>query len=618
LVHLHLDDPSSDAQREVHPEASAAPIFQRAEVRDVLAWLRLLIEPRDAAAAVRALGRPPVELPQVDLARVVQIARRRRLDVIAALECATESAQLPPQARERIQSFRELHSWAMRALDGEPPAQFVSDLIERLGLRRRQLFTADARDVEQRLAGLDRLCELAEDFARRSPRATPRQLATHLANVSRGGAPGPPPSESRPLGLGAPESGPPPSEPPPAALGPSAEPPEPDVVDLEPVQARQQELGEMLAVLREEVLADVARIARRLGELRLDTDLDVSHGVVRYLELIKLAALQERSGEVEGALPDINARLLAAATPLQREIYETSTLDALLSAGPRSAAPGANEASVRTQLLAARGEPSLEPFLPRRGEGLTLSASDVETYRGCPLRYKFARVLRIPTEQTLAQRFGIVVHQVLERYHSAGAQTPVEQTPVGQTPDGLMDLLDAAWRRAGFGESAEEQLLRGKARVALIRYRERLLEEPAQPVWFERAFTFELGPHHVRGRVDRVDRLPDGGYELIDYKTGYPRAAEELLEDVQLSLYAIAAREAWGLEASRQAYYYLLDDRKVPVPRNPEAGAEGTEWIVETVLRVGEGILAQDFEPTPSPAVCRLCDYRIVCPAAEQ
>ena len=67
----------------------------------------------------------------------------------------------------------------------------------------------------------------------------------------------------------------------------------------------------------------------------------------------------------------------------------------------------------------------------------------------------------------------------------------------------------------------------------------------------------------LRGRVDRVDRLPSGEYELIDYKTGRPKTAEQLTEDVQLSLYAIGAREAWSLEASRGAYYYLLDDQKV-------------------------------------------------------
>ena len=74
--------------------------------------------------------------------------------------------------------------------------------------------------------------------------------------------------------------------------------------------------------------------------------------------------------------------------------------------------------------------------------------------------------------------------------------------------------------------------------------------------------------------------LPDGSYELIDYKTGHAKTAAELRDDIQLSLYAIAAREAWQLESSRQAYYYLLDDRKVPVPR----AEDGEEWVREAVL----------------------------------
>ena len=61
------------------------PLLERPEVRDVLAWLRLLVDPHDAAAVVRALGRPPIELRQVHLARVIQLARRRRLDLVSGL-----------------------------------------------------------------------------------------------------------------------------------------------------------------------------------------------------------------------------------------------------------------------------------------------------------------------------------------------------------------------------------------------------------------------------------------------------------------------------------------------------------------------------------------------------
>ncbi len=566
-------------------ERTAQPgeLLQRAEVRDVLAWMRLLVDPRDAAAAVRALARPPIELRQVDLARVIQMVRRQRLEVVAALAGAMESSQLPPEARERIGRFLELHRWASGGLDTMRADLFVGRLIERLGLRRRQLLAAAGEDA-QRLAGLAGLCELAEEFVGSSPRPTARALAIHLTAAA----------EER------------------VHQEPHATPEE---------ESPEGTLQATLRMMREEVLGDVARIAGRLGELRLDTELDVSHGVVRYLELLKLAALAERpAGEAgEAAVEDLNARLRVAMTPLQREIYESSPLDELLLEEPPEADPlGGHEErrrrNARTQAIAARDEPTLEAFLPRKGDGLVLSASDVETYRGCPLRYKFARVLKIPTEQTLHQRFGIVVHQVLERFHAAEADGGVRQEAQGTLAE-LLELLDTAWRRAGLGaESARERELLGKARASLSRYHERLREEPAQPLWFERQFTFDLGPHHVRGRVDRVDRLPDGGWELIDYKTGYAKTADELSDDIQLSLYAIAAREAWGLTDTRQAYYYVLDDRKVPVPTD----AGGGEWVKQAVLEAGAGILAQSFEPTPSPAACAHCDYRIVCPAAER
>jgi DNA helicase-2/ATP-dependent DNA helicase PcrA len=114
--------------------------------------------------------------------------------------------------------------------------------------------------------------------------------------------------------------------------------------------------------------------------------------------------------------------------------------------------------------------------------------------------------------------------------------------------------------------------------------------------------------------VDRVDRLPDGGYELIDYKTGRPKTVVQLRDDVQLSLYAIAARESWEIDAPQQAYHYVLDDEKVAVP----AAEIDPGWITETVMEVADGILSQGFEPTPSYSVCSMCDYRIACPAAER
>ncbi len=375
----------------------------------MLAWIRLLVDPQDAAAVVRALTRPPIGLRQVDLARVIQVARRRKLDLVVGLAAATEAPQVPPEARERIRRFVELHRGASADLDAYPADVFLARLVERLEVPGRSLLHAE--QAQERRESLERLLELGRELVARDPAASTRDLARALAAVL-------------------PEPG---------------EKPAP--------QAEGDRLEATLALLREELLGGVARIAGRLGELRLDTDLDISHGVVRYLELVKIAALLQRpeGQDLEEALSDINVRLLAAATPLQREILQTSTLDQSLLGADRDGAPA--------QPVGFREEHSLGPFLPRRGEGLALSASDIQTYRSCPLRYKFARVLRIPTEQTIHQRFGIAVHQVLERYHSEGGSTLAQ----------MLELLDEGLApEAGFGTEGEQngELLE-KARVAL-------------------------------------------------------------------------------------------------------------------------------------------------------
>ena len=665
-----------------HRLVGEAAFFQRAEVRDLLAWLRLLIDPADAPATVRALARPPIELRSVDLARCTQIARRRKLDMVAALAAALESPQIPPEARDRIRMFLTVHRSAVSALDTMRPDLFVHRLIERLGLRRQQLFTAQAEVVE-RLRGLARFGELATAFVQRQPQATPREFARSIAAAAEAGLreeEEPPPGGARGvqvlamraaaglefdhvyvLGLhaarmpGAHTRTLAPIAPalmketlpqddhaahvaemrrllhvamtrsrrrlvlvhPQASDRGAAQPPSPFAEEARAAlggdwEERAEELfgpAESLhstyRILRDELLETVKRTGSRIGELRFDTDLDVSHAVVRYLEVVKLAALIERPDDqtVADALADVNARIGQAITAEQREIFLSSTLDEYLLDADR-------DDTRRAQAIAAREEPTLEPFLPRRGEGLVLSASDIDTYRTCPLKYKFARVFRIPQEPTLNQRFGILVHQVLERFHSeAGAGGTG-----ARTLDEMLGLLEAGWRRGGFGGSEQEIQLRGKATAALTRYHERFQEEPAEPTFFERSFSFQLGKHLLRGRVDRVDKLPEGGWELIDYKTGPPKTASQLERDVQLSLYAVAAREAWQLDTARGAYYYVLDDAKVPVERD----SADRGWIEEIATEVAEGILSQGFEPTPSYEACAICDYRLVCPAAER
>jgi DNA helicase-2/ATP-dependent DNA helicase PcrA len=664
--------------------AGSGAFFQRPEIRDALAWLRVLANPNDSPAAVRALTRPPIELRSVDLARCTLIARRRKLDMVSALEAALESPQIPPEARDRIQAFLRLYRGAASALEERRADVFVRRLIERIGLRRHQLFAASPETAE-RLVSLSRLGDLAAAWVRREPRSSTRDFVRYVCAVADAGELGDDPlAEPTPGGVllaelqqvkglefehvylldlhrgsfgdratdqsWVPEelrqsgSGSPASAARPARLTYTAMtratgclvlayPETRDgsrVAASDSYEAAREALGSeeeiheeelfgpaeglhaTYRMVRDEVLESSWRAGGALGEMRLDVADDVNRAIARFLELVKLAALAQQPGseQVGEAIEALNQLLAQVATPEQRAILETSALDEFLLDAER-------DERHRREVVAARQEPSLEAFIPRRGGGLALSASDIDLYRTCPLKYKFARVFAIPEEPTINQRFGILIHRVLERFHAeeidgaaAGEALPSHGR---ESLDRLLRLFEAGWYRAGFGSSDDELQFRDRAVAALTRYWERHTHSTASPVWLERGFAFELGPHQLRGRIDRVDRLPEGGYELIDYKTGDPKAPTELADDLQLALYRLGAREAWKVDVDAGSYWYVLADEKVPVPTSPD----DRERVERTVLEVGEGIQGQDFEPRPSYEVCSWCDYRVTCPASE-
>ncbi|HKZ15540.1 MAG TPA: ATP-dependent DNA helicase [Solirubrobacterales bacterium] len=622
--------------------AGPTALFQRAEVRDAIAWLRVLADPDDSAAAARALTRPPVELRPGDLARLTTIARRRKLDMVAGCEAALDSPQFQPEARERIQTFLKLYGTAAAVMEERRADVFVRRLIEAVGLRRQRLFAAQP-EVAERLLGLSRLAELATAWARREPHGSTRGFVAYLSAVAEAGVEPTggeePPAPGAIIGLaldavkglgfdhvfvlgleadaewtsiGWPartelvlsrldggEAGRP------SRAYAEALAAAPDAVEEEHEEelfGPAEGLHATYRSLREQVLEASWRAGRELSEPRLDTAIDINRAIARYLELLKLAALAQRPGE-EGtaeAIEAVNGLLRQVATPEQQAELDASSLDAYLL-------DSESERGRRLQLIAAREEPSLEAFLPRRGDGrLSLSASDLTLYLTCPLKYKFARVFGIPQEPTINQRFGILMHNVLERFHK-------EPPEPGEEMRTLYRLFEAGWRRGGFGGSDDEMQYRDRGREALRLYWERERVSESEPVWLERKFDFKVGDHHVRGRVDRVDRLPDGDYELIDYKTGERKTDEDLDSDLQLALYRMAAREAWDIEAAYASYDYVLDAEKVAAPTKPD----DAERVERTVVTVGEGVLSQDFEPRPSPSVCSWCDYRLICPAAE-
>ncbi len=622
-------------------------LFRMPEVRDTVAWLRALADPGDGGAVTRALTRPPIELRPVDLAQLTVIGRRRKVDLVTACEAALDSPRISPESRERLDAFLKLHRAASGAIDRHRADVFVRRLIERIGFRRQGMFAARPEAAE-RLLGLSRLAETATEWCRREPDGSIRDFISFVSALAdtgldvSNGPHGPTAGKVRIIRtgllkgrrwrrvyvLGLDRAG---DGERPAIAGavasasdavilsrvatdgattgsaPIFEDAFNSVCTIEEVHEEEmfgpaEDLHSTYRMMRDEVLEASWRAGRELIEPRLDTPNDLNRAITRYLELLKISALAQRPGgglDPE-AIDAINGLLAQVATPEQITELDHSTLDSYLLANER-------ERDLRQRLIDGRSEPSLAAFIPKRGEDLRLSASDLDLYLTCPLKYKFARVFGIPKAPTINQRFGILIHNVLQRYHDPKA------APQGAGLEVLMDLLENGWRRTGFGRSNDELQFHDRAVTAMEKYWRSESASDSTPVWLERQFEFRIGSHYLRGRVDRVDKAPDGSYEVIDYKTGQRVDSGRHGGDIQLALYRLGAAEAWKTEIESGSYYYVLEGEKVAV----ESGSDDRERVERTALEVGEGILGQDFEPRPSPGVCGWCDFRLVCPASE-
>src|SRR2546428_9764254 len=116
----------------------------------------------------------------------------------------------------------------------------------------------------------------------------------------------------------------------------------------------------------------------------------------------------------------------------------------------------------------------------------------------------------------------------------------------------------------------------------------------------------------LTGCLDRVGRRRDGSYEVLDYKTGSAKRAAALQRDLQLGVYALAAREVFHFDPLSLSYYYLETSERVTVDK-PQERLEDDR---QTIVKVAEGIRAELFPARPDRMKCGGCDFRQLCPSA--
>lgn len=373
--------------------------------------------------------------------------------------------------------------------------------------------------------------------------------------------------------------------------------------------------------LRGELLRGVDQTGAQLGEMRLDAGADTPAEFARFAELIKLSALTHRLRQgqtIEGALPEVNDMLAGAMSQAQLTEFQSSGLDQRLIEAERHAADLGS--------IVAATAPQLGNFVPTVGDNLRLSASDIGVYQRCPKMYEYEKVLRIPTREQSHLRLGILVHNVLERYHRDLRDRELSEEQCSAELDALFDKAVAT---GGWGDSDDDRQLLDRARKMLRRYALGEFARPGGETETEVKFSLKLPPTpvmqstpvggrtlagiQINGKIDRIDRDAEGT-RLIDYKTGNRKTAGEVQKDLQLALYRLAAGEVLGIEASQLIYYFLEhDDPAVEA----DAGEERIAEVRETINEVADHIVNLDFEPTPSFQICKNCAFNHVCPATE-
>ncbi len=265
----------------------------------------------------------------------------------------------------------------------------------------------------------------------------------------------------------------------------------------------------------------------------------------------------------------------------------------------------------------------------------TLSYSSYRTYLECPLRWKYLYVERRPEVPRGYFTFGRVVHSVLEeivrplvvpaprRREGGESQTTLHDFPTSESaeplpaptgrvvgPEALVGLYDRLWSSEGYGSKDEEERYRSLGRELLLRYRDRLELDPPSPIAVEEHLETRWDGLSVHGYVDRIDRTPDGGLEVVDYKTSRELSAVDAFSSDQLSLYQVLVERSYRAPVERLTLLHL---RSLTPLRTPARGPHVLEPLHQRMGEVADGIREEAFEPTPGPH-CARCDFRTICP----
>jgi DNA helicase-2/ATP-dependent DNA helicase PcrA len=155
--------------------------YERLEVKDVLAYLNLIINPKDDMAFARVVNVPPRGLGKTSLDRLVLAARERNLPLLAAARSASTIPALKEKAGRGFEEFAQLID-DLAAFKDAPADELIRQLLTHTGYR--EHLKGESRGGEDRLANLDELIEAAREFDQAHPGAPIQDFLSEVTLAS--------------------------------------------------------------------------------------------------------------------------------------------------------------------------------------------------------------------------------------------------------------------------------------------------------------------------------------------------------------------------------------------------------------------------------------------------
>ena len=229
---------------------------------------------------------------------------------------------------------------------------------------------------------------------------------------------------------------------------------------------------------------------------------------------------------------------------------------------------------------------------------MRLSYSRVSAFMNCGLLYRLKYIEKVPARPKPHLGFGRILHSTLARFYSLDAACP--------TFDDLLQIYRGYWKPEG--DPYEKHYPKGFH--MLETYYKLNIGDYEKSIYIEQPFSLPIGNHVLAGRFDRVDRIGDDDYEIVDYKAAKCVPTQnEVDANLQLGMYALAFRLATG-KSPLVSFYFLPKNVKVTSART-----ESDICRLESGLNaiVDKLISGEHFEPREG-IECKWCDYKRYCP----